>query len=329
MALISAPALAVVSPTDDFYVADYSNVLTPKTEKLICDYNGALELQCDGAQVVVVTVDYLDGLYSDEYALQIHNEWQVGGSSNNGMVLLLSPEEGKGWISLGAGLNIPGSENWLDTYCWPDFDNGDYDTAVNKTFEHILGWYDSYYGANVLSSNPDYHGKSSGSGNIINDNHDSEQSSDYNYDSEHRPDYDYSYNYNSGFNTIGNIFTGLISRIGSIFILVIVLVFVFGVVGGRRFGGRYYGGRSYRRRPYGSAVFPFFIFGGSRRRPPSPPNMHRNNYNSRNNNHRGGGGFGGGSGFGGGGFGGGGGGFGGGSGRGGGGFGGGGGGGRR
>ena len=73
----SVGAFAVVEPTKEFYVADYANVLTPETEQLIIDYNGALETQCQGAQFVVVTVDYLDGMYSDEYAMQVFNEEKV------------------------------------------------------------------------------------------------------------------------------------------------------------------------------------------------------------------------------------------------------------
>ena len=57
-------AYAVVDKSDSFYVADYANVLSADTEQRICDYNGALEQQCNGAQIVVVTVDYLDGMYA-------------------------------------------------------------------------------------------------------------------------------------------------------------------------------------------------------------------------------------------------------------------------
>ena len=294
---ISAPALAIVGPTADYYVADYANVLSPKTERLIRDYNGALEAQCDDAQVVVVTVDYLDGMYSDEYALKIHNDWEVGGKSNNGIVLLLCPGEGNGWLSIGAGLNISSGEanDWMDNFCWPYFDAEDYDKAVTMTFMHILSWYDSQYGANVIASNPKYQSERN------------------------------EYQNTAARNPLG----GAVRFLSNAVIIVVLIILVFAVLissVGRRRG--YYA----PRRRGGVGFFPFIFFGSHHHRHNRPRNNHWND-NHRGGGGFGGGGFGGGSGGGrGGGFGGGssrGGGFGGGSGRGGGGFSGGGGGGRR
>ena len=298
MSSISAPALAVVEPTADYYVADYSNVLSPATEKLICDYNGALETQCAGAQVVVVTVDYLDGMFSDEYSRKIHDNWEVGGKSNNGIVLLLSPGEGKGWLSIGGGLNISSgeAEDWMDKFCWPYFDAEDYDKAVTMTFMHILSWYDGQYGANVIASNPEYQ-----------EEHNEYQNA-----------------------TSPNSLGGAVRFLSNAVIVIVLIILVFAVLissVGRRRG-------YYAPRRHGGVGFLPFIFLGSRHRRQTPPrNNHRNNNHRGGGGFGGGsgfggGGFGGGSGGGrGGGFGGGG--FGGGSGRGGGGFGGGGGGGRR
>ena len=103
---LAVPAHAVVSQSFGFYCADYANVLSADTEQMIIDYNGALEQQCRGAQLVVVTVDYLDGMYCDEYAYQLFNDWGVGsGQYNNGMLLLLAVEESKAWLAYGLGLN--------------------------------------------------------------------------------------------------------------------------------------------------------------------------------------------------------------------------------
>ena len=78
MLSLGVSAYAVVEQSDSFYVADYANVLKASTEQRICDYNGALEQQCSGAQIVVVTVDYLDGMYCDDYAYELFNTWGVG-----------------------------------------------------------------------------------------------------------------------------------------------------------------------------------------------------------------------------------------------------------
>lgn len=311
-AVLVIPALAVVGKSDSYYVADYAEVLAPDTEELICNYNGALEQQCDGAQVVVVTVDYLDGMSSDEYALQLMNDWGVGDADNaNGMLLLLGVQEYKYWLATGAGIMNVFTEDMCDTYLATyfesSFDDGDYDGAVNTLFMMLLAWYDSYYGSSVIISNPDYEGNN----NPIPD-------AEYNYDDDY---YD---------SSAGSYFDTAWSVARTIFMVVFVLVVVLLVCIAPR-----------RRRYYRGSNVPIFFF-GSRRHRHDPHD--RNRRNGRDDDHRGGGGFGGGGfggfgggsgsggggfGGGGGGFGGGGGGFGGGSGGGGGGFGGGGGGGRR
>lgn len=154
---LAVPAHAVVSQSSGFYCADYANVLSADTEQMIIDYNGALEQQCRGAQLVVVTVDYLDGMYCDEYAYQLFNDWGVGsGQYNNGMLLLLAVEESKAWLAYGLGLNSEISSddvnNLMEKYFWDDFDAGEYDKAVTKLFKALLKWYDDLYGSNVSNA---------------------------------------------------------------------------------------------------------------------------------------------------------------------------------
>ena len=154
ISLLAMPALAVVEQTTEFFVADYANVLTSATKDRIVDSNSdsenGLSALCDGAEVVVVTVKYLDGMYSDEYAAQLFNNWQVGdANANNGMLLLLATEEKKGWLEVGAGIRSYWTtsriENLLDNYFWDDVDAGRYDAAVNSTLEQIFTWFaDSY-----------------------------------------------------------------------------------------------------------------------------------------------------------------------------------------
>lgn len=150
-------AFAVVEKSDSFYVADYANVLSNSTEQMIIDYNGALEQQCQGAQIVVVTVDYLDGMFSDEYARQIFNDWGVGSSDyNNGMLLLLATQEGKAWLEKGLGLASSIDNEQIDEmfnlHFWEKFDEGKFDEATSEMFMALLEWYDDEYGSSVLSS---------------------------------------------------------------------------------------------------------------------------------------------------------------------------------
>ena len=151
---VSPCAFALVEPDSSFYVTDSANVLTEETAQMIISFNGALEQQCRGAQIVVVTVDYLDGMTCDDYAYQLFNDWGVGSpENNNGMLLLLSTQENKAWLAYGLGLNATLSssdvDELLDTYFWKDFDRGNYDKAVSKLFPALLRYYDGVYGTNI------------------------------------------------------------------------------------------------------------------------------------------------------------------------------------
>jgi uncharacterized membrane protein YgcG len=154
---LGAQTFAVVSNPDNSYVVDDANVLSAATVAEINDSNGdpanGLEALCDGAQIVVVSVQTLEGKYSDEYAAELWTAW--GGIGNkdkdNGMLLLFCPAEGKGWLQVGAGIRSYWTQSRIDdvlnTYFWSNFDAGEYDAAVNSLLERLFSWYaDTYFG---------------------------------------------------------------------------------------------------------------------------------------------------------------------------------------
>ena len=149
----AAASTDIVEPTEQLYVADYANVLSEETETKIVRETEALKALC-GGEIAVVTIDFLNDLDAEEYAYEILNQWGVGDKDkNNGMVMLLVPGEGKGWITVGTGLEdyVSAStlERIMNTYLWDDFDAGNYDTAVQNTFAQLLALYESYYGIDV------------------------------------------------------------------------------------------------------------------------------------------------------------------------------------
>ena len=158
LAAVSAPAAAaLVQQSADFYVTDAAHVLTEKTRNDIIDANADLEQQCKGAQLVVVTVEYLDGMYSDEYAASLFNDWGIGSrEGNNGLLLLLAVKENKAWLEVGAGidgvLNESLVDEYFDMYFWTDFDARNYDAAVRNMCEELFTWFAGYYGVNQSGS---------------------------------------------------------------------------------------------------------------------------------------------------------------------------------
>lgn len=66
---------ALVKQSEEFFVNDTSNVLSSETKDYIIRMNKGLESQT-GAQIVVVTVESLDGLSVEDYSLQLARSYR-------------------------------------------------------------------------------------------------------------------------------------------------------------------------------------------------------------------------------------------------------------
>ena len=149
--LLPLQAAAVVEKSESFYVNDAAGVLSAETEERILAINEKLVSDCHQAQLVVVSVPYMDGLYADEYAYQLFNEWGVGSDTeNNGMLLLFATNENKGWLAVGSGIIGDFTDemagHYLDQYFWDYYDARKYDEGVTALCNALYNWYRDYYG---------------------------------------------------------------------------------------------------------------------------------------------------------------------------------------
>lgn len=155
---LAIPSFAAFDHSEDFYVNDEASVLTSTTKNQIIEANASLESDCEGAQFVVVTIDYLPSGYdSEQYANLLFNNWGVGSVvNNNGILLLLVVEEYKGWLAVGAGIadDLTTSEinDMLDTYFWTYVDNNEFDAGVSSMLTQIVNFFEGYYGVSSSSS---------------------------------------------------------------------------------------------------------------------------------------------------------------------------------
>ena len=146
-------------PTAAFYVNDYANVLSPETEQIILNKGAALASKTK-AQVVVLTVDSLNGDPIEEFALNLGREWGIGDAEDNtGVLLLLAVEERETCIEVGYGLEgiLPDSKagRFLDTYAAPYFRNDDFDTGVRETYQALVNEVYLEFGLEA-EADPDY-----------------------------------------------------------------------------------------------------------------------------------------------------------------------------
>lgn len=242
LGLLSVTAGAVVEPTEAFYVADYADVLSADTEQYIIDKNQTL-FDTTGGQIVVVTVEFMDGMDSADYAMQVVENWGGIGDvdRDNGFLLVYAVGENKVWAMTGSGLEdaLPASqiERYLEEYFYDDYDAQSYDRGTRDFFDAIYAWYESYYAGSAGGGEQDFH-----------------------YYPEAEPDYVHGY--------VGSVFGfGVFGLMGLIILLVILACLTDGI--------RY---RRYRRRylmpgmPPPPYVYRPFIFGRPHRpRPPRPP----------------------------------------------------------
>lgn len=239
MPMSAQAAIDVVEPMESFYVADYAGVIDADVQQHIID-NSAELYDETGAQIVVVTVDFIGENNIEEYARTLFNEWGIGDKDkDNGVLLLMVIGAENYWCMQGAGLEskLPTStiKTLLDTYLEPDFAAQDYS-------EGALAFYDAMYDkvAQIYGQPGMYGASASGSGSRYDSD---DYDDDYDLDNERR---------SSGgiFGFIGRLISsifgfvfGLIGTIfsmsgGIIVIVIIVLIFAFGGRHGRPRGPR-------------------------------------------------------------------------------------------
>ena len=133
---MAVPAAAdLLEQSDAFYVADYAGVLSADLEEDIywTNYEELYEY-CDGAEIVVVTVNNTGGMNTEDFCYKVFNEWGIGGESNNGVLILLSIFDKKYFTMAGKNLmNDLDSDVLykLQSGAFEDaFDRGDYETDL-------------------------------------------------------------------------------------------------------------------------------------------------------------------------------------------------------
>jgi len=142
-------------PSANFYINDLAGVLTEAEGNAIFAIND--ELAGNGAQIVILTVDFLGGMDIADYALEVFNRWEIGDSvRSNGILILLAIAEEDYFIATGSGLEPIISSGQiqliLNTYMEPYFAEGEYGAGVLATAREIADRLLAHYsttGANL------------------------------------------------------------------------------------------------------------------------------------------------------------------------------------
>ena len=140
---VSLGAFALSVPELTGRVNDYANLVTPATEARVDALLAQLE-QDKGAQVVVLTIDSLQGETIDEYAIRVFETWKLGRADpDDGALLLIAKNDRKMRLEVGYGLEPVLSDvlsiRILDQVLRPSFRAGDFDGGIERAVEAIDG----------------------------------------------------------------------------------------------------------------------------------------------------------------------------------------------
>ncbi len=139
--LTALPAAAQTFPALSGRVVDGANILSPETETRLTAELEALERQSQ-RQLVVATVADLQGYDVADYGYRLGREWGIGDKDrNDGVLLLIAPNERKMHIAVGYGLEPvltdALSAQIIRNAITPKFRESDFDGGVSAGVDAI------------------------------------------------------------------------------------------------------------------------------------------------------------------------------------------------
>lgn len=89
-------AISYPKPTSNKYLNDYAGVVDQSSSKQIIALGNEIEKQT-GAQVVIVTINSLEGVPIEDYANGLFRKWGIGQAGKDNGVLILLAVKDKVW----------------------------------------------------------------------------------------------------------------------------------------------------------------------------------------------------------------------------------------
>lgn len=129
-------------PTHSIYVQDYAGVLDSETKSKINNLGSKLASKTK-AQIVVLTVQSVEGAPLEAYALEVLRQWGIGDKQlNNGVLILVSVNDRQSRIEVGYGLegtlNDAKTGAIQDKYMIPYFSSGDYNKGIWNGYQAVV-----------------------------------------------------------------------------------------------------------------------------------------------------------------------------------------------
>ena len=157
--------IASISPTEEFYVNDYANILDKEFEDRVISLNKELYAKT-GAQIVIVTINDLDGKTIEDVANETFNDFQIGNKEkDNGILIILAFNDRRIRIEVGYGLEETLNDGKvgriIDDYMVPYLKNNNFSEGIENGFNYLFNYLLDYYNISDIdtqnvSENDDY-----------------------------------------------------------------------------------------------------------------------------------------------------------------------------
>jgi uncharacterized protein len=152
-----AADINIPEPSFYFYVYDEANLLNDEAEEYIIKTNEELYKKT-GAQIVIASLNSLEGEDIRLVALKIFEKWGIGSREyDNGLLMLIAPNEGEIWVEVGYGLEgtLPDSKvgRIIEDSIIPYFKEDNYQEGIISGFNEIIQEVEEEYGIQLKREN--------------------------------------------------------------------------------------------------------------------------------------------------------------------------------
>ena len=143
----------------DFYVYDELYLLDQTSKDYLIASNRDLHKKTE-AQVVVAIVKSLNDMDINNFATKLFEKWKIGGrKDDNGILILVVPDEKELWIEVGYGLEgiLPDGrvKGIINEKILPNFSNDNYSGGIVAGFQEIVKYIEKEYQVEVNSDLPE------------------------------------------------------------------------------------------------------------------------------------------------------------------------------
>ncbi len=132
----------IPAATSDFYVNDFATVFSSDEKERLMDNAVKLSKEHDGIQVVVSTVESLDGNTVENYAVEMYNQYGIG-KNDMGLLILLSTGDRQLRVEVGKAMEAYITDakagRFMDQYAIPALKENQFNEGLINLQEALIG----------------------------------------------------------------------------------------------------------------------------------------------------------------------------------------------